>query len=808
MSFKTTLTLLFVLIIVAVCWYFGAFGLTAAKPHEETAQAKSATDRLISPDLKDVKRLRLEIKGRGYLVFEKDRMDWRIIEPIRARAVSWRVGELVSAFTDAAKLQSGQPGKGPFANVSLEDMGLTDPAITVTLDADRSVTLQLGKQVVASDYIYVKTGGSDEIAVADVDATTLIKKDLTEYRDKRLWDINKANVTELTLVSRDGEQYKLAKPESRWVMLSPLRAAADKNAIDNVVDALVRVQAVGFVDAKLGKDIGPKVYGLDKPAWKITVATTEEVKPGPTTTPSEPAATQPASTQPTMKRTEYTLLIGDPSDMKADQVYAKLGDQDWIVTLSRDTLKQLTPDLVAWREKKLVDLSSDKISKIEIDRPKEPLTLVKKDDFWQLQLGNETTAAVDTLQVTQLLNTLAELQASNFVDQPSADLKTEGLDKPICRVRIFGADRVEPIDLALGATTVSKLFRYVKLSGVEYLAAVEDDKLADIFKPAAAYHDRQVLHFNTNDVVAIQVVAKGKPAYDLTRPDKNSPWSLSSPIQATADAKTVNDLLLACMTLRAQNYVGHVPLKSYGLDDPEIAVTLTTEEHVTLLHSEPTTTTAAATSTAPATTTLRQQHTLYVAQHGGKVYAVTPEATTPLVAEVTPQLFSDVSAELIDRQLFSGLSEALGQVNKLEIRRTGGSTELFEKKDNTWQYTADPFVQIDGQKIHTLLQALADLNAKHYVTFDVRDKDITRTGLDQPYLKITAWIGEKEYQLQIGRKSDNGRFALVHGGKDWLCEIEPADVEKFDKRLNPDFLVSKPEPEPSPPAMPRNRYPR
>ena len=765
MSFKTTLTLLVVLIVlVGASWYLGVFAPPQddKTPVSEAPTVDAREQMLIAPKLEDVSRMTLEVKGRGKVVFQKQDQKWTIIEPVEVAAVSWDVSDLVTAFQDAKKLRSFTPGAE--GELSLEQTGLAEPSMVVTLEGDRTLTLQIGKNVVASENTYVRTGDSEPIAVVDVDLREKIKKDLKEYRDKRLWEPNKDKVAELVYTDQAGTEYKFVKTDGKWVMTSPMRAPVEKDTITKAIDTVTWLKAEEFAEDQPEQ---LQMYGLAEPKWRVVVTTVEEVKPEP-----KEGETQPADTQPTTKRTDYVVLVGNPAGLDSKQTYAKLADRPWVVTVKQEDLGKIIPDLQAWRDKKLIDAAVAEINHVEIAQPEGDVVLDKKQGTWTLVQGDQTLA-VDSSAVDGLLNKLTELKAASFVDQPTGE---QALDNPQRRIRIVAEGKLEPVEIAVGETTPSGLYRYAQRVGLDYLFAVPEETLQAVFKPAIAYRDRKVLNFDVDSAVAFEVRREDR-TYRLEWREAGG-WRVAQPVDAEAEQKAVKDLIMALATLQADSYVDTDHLNRYGLDEPDITVVVTTE----LEDQAPTT----APATAPTTQTqpAGRQYTLLVSRRDGKVYATVADQTPALVAQVGQQLYDDLSAELVRRSIFTGLSKS--DAGKLTIQRAESTLE-FVKDGDQWRYPADPVVQIDGTKVEKVIAAMAELKAKRYVSFDPQDAD--KYGLETPHITLTVEEADGEtHGLDVARQAKTGRYAQAATGENrWVFTIETADVDKLDEELK-DFV--------------------
>jgi len=751
MNFKTTLSLLIVLVaVLGISAFLGVFSPTPEKKMVENPPVVQASDVfLIAPKLGNVTRVRLEVPERGTMVFEKKGETWQIVEPVAAPAISWEVTDLVAAFESARKLETFNAGK----DVSLQDAGLDKPTCTITLEEkDRKVTLLVGKNVVASENTYVKTSDSDQISVVDQNLKSKIKKDLSAYRDKQLWDLKIEKISELKFASRDGKSFNLVKgDDGQWVMLAPVRAKGSADPIISAVNALSTLRIEEFTD---DKPANLTAFGLDKPAWTITAVETETVAP----------ATKSATTKPAVKRTEHTILVGNQTGLKSDQVFAKLTDKNWVVTIKDADIRKFLPDTVAWRNKKVLDMDRNEITNVQIRHSGQEIVLAKVDQTWKLLDGNQDTA--DVKAVDAVLGLLTNLEAASFIDQPDKRFfQKSKLDFPACTVKITGGKKVEPIELTVGETTPSGMFRYVKRNGQDYVAAVSNDKLTPLFKSPLTYRSKSMIAFNLDHVKSLEIT-RGKETYKLDRKHQSQPWTLTAPIEAPADQTAVRDLLLSMTTLEATDFVGKGNLPAYNLGKPQIVVKFTTETPI------PTTTTS-----GPAAKSIVRDYVLAASKHDGKYYAVRPDAEEPIVAQVSESFFKTISAELLDRRVFTSLPAQ--SIDRVEIKRPGSDPMIFEKSEGKWTFPADPVFPVDKDKLEQIISAMAQVKAVKFIEFQPTDK----YGLRSPHLKISVSAGKNEWTLNMGQKTEKDNRYARGSEKDWVFELSIDDYAKFDKQL-------------------------
>jgi hypothetical protein len=789
MNFKTTITLLFLLVILAGGSYFlGIFSPkseTQKQPKVPVVQAPAEVqkDLLIAPAMEDVQRVRLQVAGRDEIVFERTDKNWNIVKPVDAPAMLWEVSDLIEAFTTARKIETLTPGQGQYADQTIESLGLKDPFFTVTLEAkDRKVTYLVGQTPAASESTYVKTPESNEVYIVDQNLKNRIKKNIEDYRDKQLWELNKSRINEMTFAAGDGRVYKFVKlADGKWNMVSPVDAPVLIGSVTQAIDAIATIKAQEFVE---NAPISLDTFGLAKPVWTITVVETQAVKP----TTQSAQASQPAA--PTTKRIEHVLLVGATSGLKSDQVYAKPADKKWVVTLAQDNLKKLIPDVIAWREKTLVELNKDALTGIDIRRSAQDVTLFREGENWKLQTAGEVLSA-DPDAVKTLIDNILGLQATSFIDAPNAQmLKKSRLDEPTCTITLQ-AGKASPVVLTIGDKTPSGMFRYVKLDNRNYVAVVANEKVEKLFTPALSYRDRQIMAFGIDSAVQIEIKRHDR-TYSIVRAGANLPWKVTSPVEAVADQQNVRNILMALSTLRADDYVAQGYLGNYDLESPQILVHLKVEMQVSTISADATTSAPAAKKPSE-TQTVSQEFTLAVSKYHDKVYAVRLGDSKPLVAVVPEQLLKDLSAEFIARSAFGADVPVADEVDHLTIIVKKEAFEL-EKKNGQWTLPADPVVQIDQTKVGDLLRALASLKVIRYS--DLKSKD----GLKQVSQVVKASKGEKSWTLEIGRTDRDENYVSRTSSLAWLFELSAGNAKKFAPSLKD--LIAAPEKSAEPDAEP------
>ncbi len=801
MNVKTTIVLALVLIVGIGVYYI--YGPDAPPPQDKPAEKKKEAEPLY--ELEQLVKFEVERPGRPKLIFTKplkegkkdEYEDWRLIEPIQAKATNWEINSFADKFKAPKCKESFTPGEGGFP--AADRIGLAKPkAVVVVVDKKgASRKLEVGDRVFGGTETYIRLAGADKAHVAELDVRDQLNKEAKEFRAKDLFDFDKAKAVQVDIV-HEGKTYTLVKGEGdKWVIDRPVKTPADKSKVDSLLSDIRYLRAEEFVE-DAPKNL--RAMGLDKPKTTVSVIIEEKIekkkeekKEAPTTT----QAAEPPKAE--IKRTTYTVVFGGVSDLKGEKFYCKLGDQPWVVSVTKANYEKVQPKLDTWRDAKVTQAKVLDATKIDLTVAGVRLTLSKKTGTWAMtapKVGQAEKSAVD-----DLLNALKDLKASSWVDDPK-DKKAYGLDKPRAEIVLTIKGKPTAERFLVGGDTKSGLLTYVHQAACPSIAVVKIADAKKLLAPALSYRDRSVLRFAKARADQIELTRKGKP---IVLAKQKGAWKMTKPVSADADADAVNDLLGDLSSLKARQIAGEGDLAKFGLDKPELKVAVrvkplppakpkpTTTRAAT---SGPTTTAVAkattkaaskpaATKPAPPKPRKPKTYTLLVTKKDGKVYAVRPKST--LVAELDDAVYDNLTDEMHDRKpLKFEASKATG------VDVVGGEKPLkFAKKDDKWSYVPDPHLTIDEKKVTDLLTGLHDLKVERYVAYVA--KDLKPFGLDKPDLTVTIrQEGAKPITMLLSKADKDGkRKATIktEPGKMKVFIVTKSDTEKFAKKVS-DFAKS------------------
>ena len=213
-------------------------------------------------------------QGDDTLRFAKAEGDWRVVEPLDARAdfglVEAMVGRLGSGEMVVIESDSA-------ANDALAPFGLDEPRLTATVEVGgESYTLLVGDENPETT-VYARDAARDLVFTIDAALADDLARGADAYRQKDLFDFRPFNATALT-VTRDDLTIRFAKGpaaenddaaedagggEEVWRRVEPEPADVERAEMDALLRALSDLRADSFVENRQGT-------GLDAPLAAIT----------------------------------------------------------------------------------------------------------------------------------------------------------------------------------------------------------------------------------------------------------------------------------------------------------------------------------------------------------------------------------------------------------------------------------------------------------------------------------------------------------------------------------------------------------
>jgi hypothetical protein len=167
---------------------------------------------------------------------------------------------------------------------------------------------------------------------------------------------------------------------------------------------LVRTEQVTKFVEDVASDL-PK-YGLDKPQLQITFSSFSSENTPETTAGEHPFA---------------TIAFGK---VDGDNVFARLGEEPFIVAVRRSLLDNIFADPLQWQELAVFRFKPDEVHKLTVTTDHEAALVRNEKKEWTWVKGTEP---INDINVRSLLNTLTVLRAVRWA---GATTPAHGFDKP------------------------------------------------------------------------------------------------------------------------------------------------------------------------------------------------------------------------------------------------------------------------------------------------------------------------------------------------------------------------------------------
>ena len=337
----------------------------------------------------------------GEMELQKKGDHWEIVKPLRARGDDQKIADLIAQMTTARIQQFVADDRG-----DLHPYGLAEPRGSITLFAqdDKSAgrtdssrgeqgqVLQIGGAAEKEkDQVYVRFSARAFVYTLPKKIEEILNTKPNDVRDRHLVRIDTNILDRITIDAPGKGKTVLARKEENWTIGSRKNAPANSSEVRRLIDTLQNEQVTKFAE-EVASDL-PK-YGLDKPQLQLTFSSfasenTAETKAG--------------------ERPFATIAFGK---VDGDNVYARLGDEPFIVAVRRGLLEQIFTDPLQWQELSIFKFKPEQIHRFSVVTDKE-LTLVRgANNQWSWLKG---TGAIDQVNAQSLLNTLSMLHAVRWV---------------------------------------------------------------------------------------------------------------------------------------------------------------------------------------------------------------------------------------------------------------------------------------------------------------------------------------------------------------------------------------------------------
>jgi len=338
----------------------------------------------------------------GEMELQKKGDHWDIVKPLHTRADDQKVSDLIAQVTTARIQQFVADDRG-----DLHLYGLAEPRGALTLfaqDDKQGQTLQVGAvPEKEKDQVYVRFSPRSFVYTVPKKIEDTLNNKPNDLRDRHLVRIDTKILDRVTIDAPGKGKTVLGRKDENWTIASRNNVPANSDEVRRLVYRLQNVQVTNFVE-----DVASNLpkYGLDKPQLIVTFSSFA----------SENTAETKAGEQPFA-----SVAFGKN---EGDNVYARVGDEPFVVAVRRNLLDQIFADPLQWQELSIFNFKPEQIHRVSVTTDKE-LSLVRgPNNQWSWAKG---IGAINQTNVQSLLNSLATLRAVRWVGSTTP---THGFDKP------------------------------------------------------------------------------------------------------------------------------------------------------------------------------------------------------------------------------------------------------------------------------------------------------------------------------------------------------------------------------------------
>ena len=537
MRWQTTAVLAAILIALGAFYY--VYELRLGPEREKTEGRKG---RVFTAEPADVTEV--EIKRPDSVVKLKREGDgWQILEPVKARGDRGPIDETVTSVITARMDREIES-----APAALGDFGLDKPAaeVTLRLKDGKQLGLVLGAKSPTGVWVYAREAGKPAVFVVGDSVLRDTTRPLADFRDKAVLAFDQKDVTALEIITRD-DTIAVEQTDGRWKLTRPRALPADGDTLRDFLEKLRAARVKEFV-AEAPRSLEP--FGLDRPV-QVSIHTGRD-----------------------KDRATKTLLFGRGDPAKKG-VYAMRAGESAVVVIPDETWAAVPKNVAVLRDKTVVEVERDKVTRLEIESPKGAVTLAQENGRWKITAPEALPA--DQVEAGAVLFKLRELRAQAFLSEDAAGVPRY-LAKPTVRVTISEQGAPAPRTLLLapsperrgGAPTA-----YAGLAGRGPVVLVDGKVLEELGRSVDDLRDRVLLPgLEPKDIKRMRVRAGGQTVVVERSGDVD--WKLVEGGRGSAKAATVDNLLYALRALKWKSIAtptGDEPAR-YGLDAPTLEVTL------------------------------------------------------------------------------------------------------------------------------------------------------------------------------------------------------------------------------------------
>ena len=326
--------------------------------------------------------------------------DWRIAQPLKARADAAAVDRLLDSLANLEKTRT-------LERAAPAEMGLDKPRAVVALTVAGTpgeTVLEIGASVPTApgQAIAAVAGRPQAYVVSDTLLPDVTRKP-GDWRDRQLFHGDRDTIERLAWTVGGGPRVVLARRGDRFWLESPLVDRADRDQVEKLLSDLTGLNADNFLDAPPSPAAPPR-------------AVLEAVVAGQ----SEPFRVELGASHPASAAGQQP---GAPESAAGSLTYARVGST-WFETRSA-LAETLARPPVDWRSPLLSGLEVHQVDSVVVHEGRSAVTLSRSGTDWK-----RGTQTISYLPVSDLLFAVTEAKADRLLTPAEAGALGAGAGQP------------------------------------------------------------------------------------------------------------------------------------------------------------------------------------------------------------------------------------------------------------------------------------------------------------------------------------------------------------------------------------------
>lgn len=343
--------------------------------------------------------------------------------------------------------------------------------------------------------------------------------------------LDENSITKVELKKRDTPAIVLIKAGSQWKITEPKPLGADQTTVSSMLSTVSSLNSDRLVDEKSSE---LRRYGLDHPSLELDITDKDNKN--------------------------QRLLLGDDTPA-GNAVYAALTGDPRVFTIAGYNRTALDKSLNDLRDKRLLTVSPDRVSRIEITGKNGDIEFGHNKNEWQILKPKPMRA--DSYVVSELVRKLTDAR----MDLSGSEATAKAADSafahgtPVATVKLTDESATEQLQLHK-----NKDLYYAKSNVVEGAYKVNSDLADAVNKKLEDYRNKKLFEFGYSDPNKLEIHS-GSKTYPLLRGGQDW-WDDGKKMDQSAVQSVISNL----RDLSADKFVDS------GFTTPAIEATVTSDD--------------------------------------------------------------------------------------------------------------------------------------------------------------------------------------------------------------------------------------